>query len=181
MAFKTVTDLDADTTISLGGVNKKTGKANPTTVEGYYLGKKEVDSKKSKNGKAFLYTLKTAKGPVAVWGKTDLDRKMSSVAEGQMIRITQSGTKPTSNGDMYKFTVEVDEENTIEVSVPKAAAASNNDSDGDYNSNDDETELDEDDQIDDYEAEERAQAAALSAAERKAKVDALLKKGNNKR
>ena len=40
MAFTTITDLSADETISLGGFNKKTRKENPTSVEGYYLGKR---------------------------------------------------------------------------------------------------------------------------------------------
>ena len=39
-----------------------------------------------------------------------------------MIRITQTGTVPTPNGDMYKFTVEVDAENTIEVNIQAASA-----------------------------------------------------------
>jgi hypothetical protein len=166
MAYKQIQDLDTETTISLGGVNKKTGKKNPTSIEGYFLGKKEVESKKSKNGKAFLYTLQTEKGNVGVWGKTDLDRKMSAVSEGTMIRITQSGMKATQNGDMYKFTVEVDDENTIEVAAPKISASSD----------DDEPSLDEDEEIDSYESEESTQQAALLAAERQAKVKALLAK-----
>ena len=40
MGFQELNGLDADVTISLGGVNRKTGKPNPVKVEGYYLGKK---------------------------------------------------------------------------------------------------------------------------------------------
>jgi len=115
MAFKTVSALDADTTISLGGMNKKTGKKNPTQVEGYYLGKKEVDSPKAKTGKAYLYIFQTSAGNVGVWGKTNLDRKMSQAVVGQMTRVSQSGTQETKNGPMYLYSVTQDDENTIEV------------------------------------------------------------------
>lgn len=146
MAFKQVVDLDCEVTTALGGVNKKTGKANPTRVEGYYVGRKEVDSPKAKTGKAYLYILQTNKGNLGVWGKTDLDRKMSSATLGAMTRITQSGMSPTKNGDMYKFTVEVDADNTIEVSAPDSGyqSASNDDED-DYL---EETSLDSEDDVD---------------------------------
>jgi len=118
MAFKEVQTLDAETTISLGGFNKKTRQDNPTQVEGYYLGSKTVPSQKSKTGKAYIHVFQTADGNVGVWGKTDLDRKMTALSDklGVMVRVTQKGTKPTKGGnDMYMFRVEVDLENTIEV------------------------------------------------------------------
>jgi len=120
MAFKKVIDLDSDTTTALGGVDKKTGKKNPTTVEGYYIGSKKVDSPKAKSGFAYLHVLQTADGNLGVWGKTDLDRKMLNVVPGTMTRINQTGKKATKNGDMYLFQVEVDEENTIEVNLPSS-------------------------------------------------------------
>lgn len=171
MAFKAVTDLSTDTTISLGGFNKKTGKNNPTSVEGYFLGARKVESKKAKTGFAFIYTLQTSKGNVGVWGKTDLDRKMESVQPGQMVRASFDKMVPTPNGDMYKFKVEVDSENSIEVSAtpkPNAYKAETSSSE-DYNSDE------EGQQTDNYEEEEVEQQAALAAAERKAKVAALLK------
>lgn len=115
MAFKEVVSLECENTTALGGINKKTGRANPTKAEGYFLGSKEVESKKSKNGKAKIHVLQTSDGNLGVWGKTDLDRKMLTVAAGAMIRITQNGKTPTPNGDMYKYKVEVDTENTIDV------------------------------------------------------------------
>lgn len=115
MSFKEVQTLDADTTISLGGVDRKTGKKRPTQIEGYYLGKREVDSPKSKSGKASLHFLQTSKGNIGVWGKTDLDRKLDAVAPGTMVRATFTGMQGTPNGEMYKFKVEADESNTIDV------------------------------------------------------------------
>jgi hypothetical protein len=178
MAFKQISDLSAELTISLGGTNKKTGKKNPTTVEGYYLGKREVEDRKKKSGVSYIYFLQTSKGNLGVWGKTDMDRKLTSVKEGEMIRITHTGMQATANGDMYKYSVEVDSDNTIE--VVGANAASNNTQDEDDGPTLDTSEgIDEDEDDNSYEAEERTQQAALSAAERAAKVKALLSK--NKR
>lgn len=168
MAFRTVAAIDADITTAVGGVNKKTGKKNPTSVEGYFLGKKQVDSPKSKTGKAWLYILQTPKGNLGVWGKTDMDKKMSQVAPGSMTRITHTGMQPTPNGEMYKYTVEQDSDNVISVSVPEVAAEQ------------DEPSFDQEESFDaspeSLDEEDEQQALALAAAERKAKVQAMLAK-----
>lgn len=116
MAFREVASLEADVTTALGGVNKQTGKANPKQAEGYFLGSKKVESRKSKTGFAYLHILQTQNGNLGVWGKADLDRKLRSVTPGTMVRITQSGTRPTPNGDMYLFKVEIDDTNMVDVS-----------------------------------------------------------------
>lgn len=177
MGFKTITDLSAERTISLGGVNKKTGKKNPTSVEGFYLGKREVEDKKKKSGTSYIYFFQTAEGNLGVWGKTDLDRKMNQVPVGVMTRVTQSGMAATQNGDMYKFTVEIDDSNSIEVT------GSLNEDTGNDNEEDDEQQDDDQDDIPEnygraksYAQEEAQQNAALAAAERKNKVAALLKR-----
>lgn len=182
MAFKEVLDLSADTTIALGGVNKKTGKANPTQVEGYYLGKKQVEDRKKKSGFSYIYILQTPKGNIGVWGKTNLDQKMVAAVPGTMLRITQSGTVPTPNGDMYKFKVEFDADNTIEV-----AGLESSDSSSSSSSNEDSNEDNsyasagsDEEETTDGSSEDAAQSAALAAAERKARVEALLKGGKRK-
>lgn len=125
MAFKEVQNLDAENTISLGGFNKKTRKENPTTAEGYFLGSKTVASPKSKTGQAFLHILKTPSGNLGVWGKTDLDRKLATVTPGNLVRITQNGMVPLPGGnEMYKFKVEVDTANCIEVSAAPSTVQS---------------------------------------------------------
>jgi hypothetical protein len=115
MGFKEVSDLAADTIISLGGQNRKTGQKNPTSIEGYYLGSRQVADKKKKSGLSYIYTFQTAKGNVGVWGKTDMDRKMQSVTPGHMVRVSFDKMVPTPNGEMYKYKVQFDESNTIEV------------------------------------------------------------------
>lgn len=173
MAFKEVSDLNADTTVSIGGLNKKTNKKNPTSIEGYYLGSKQVADKKKKSGVSYIYILQTPKGNVGVWGKTDLDRKMLAAPVGNMVRISHDGMVNTPNGEMYKYKVAYDPENTIEVTGAQEAnetsfgTSSVDDEDAGY---EEETE-DEDESY----ARVTAPVAAMSASDRKAQVEALLK------
>lgn len=197
MGFKEVQTLDADNTVALGGVNRKTNKKNPTSAEGYFLGSRKVESKKSKSGYAYIHFLQTPKGNLGVWGKTDLDRKLLTVTPGTMIRITQSGMVPTPNGDMYKYKVEQDSGNLIDVSGLTAAnegggetteGQDDEDSDnGGYNSfgsGSDEEEDFEQAELDEEEVEEAprvvAKASNADAAARKAKVQALLSKSGKR-
>ena len=184
MSFKEVESLDVDTTVSLGGFNKKTKKNNPTKAEGYYLGSKKTDNKKSKNGFSYLHVLQTEKGKIGVWGKTDLDRKLLTVEPGTKVRITQSGTVPTPNGDMYKFKVEADSEDAIEV----GALAAQNEADpadaedsGEYSEEGTDAEAIDEEDVEAYEeAEEEttvSKAAAAATAARQARVQGLLNKG----
>jgi hypothetical protein len=180
MAFKEVQSLDAETTISLGGFNKKTRQDNPTQIEGYYLGTKFVPSQKSKSGKAAIHVFQTADGNVGVWGKTDLDRKMEALADkaGVMVRVTQKGTKPTKGGnDMYMFRVEVDTDNTIEVTSAPQTIEAEEVSDESY---DTEESYDEDLENDAAVIPRRptapVKATAVPDAARQAKVKALLAK-----
>lgn len=128
MAFKEVNSLDTDNMIALGGFNKKNRSDNPTQVEGYFLGSKEVASPKSKTGLSKIHVFQTASGNLGVWGKTDLDRKLGTAPVGAMVRATFTGLQsiPGKN-DMYKYKVEVDTENTIEV-----APSAENDSEPTY-------------------------------------------------
>jgi hypothetical protein len=186
MAFREVNDLSSDTTISLGGVNKKTGKPNPSKIEGYYLGKREVEDKKKKSGKSFIYILQTPKGNVGVWGKTDLDRKMNEAPIGTMIRATHVGMAQTPNGEMYKYKVEVDETNTIDIPetpAPRASSAQTYEADdGAAYGDDDTTEDDGFAPGGDYSdmtnepTPVRKVASTADAEARKAKVQQMLNK-----
>jgi hypothetical protein len=167
MAFKEVASLDAENTIAIGGVNKKTGKKNPASAEGYYLGSRKVANK---NGESSIHFLQTPQGNLGVWGKTDMDRKLGGVVAGTMIRISFTGMTATPRGDMYKYKVEVDNDNTIAVDTTLAANNTGADEGESYDSG-----ADNDGEEDSYEEEESSQSAALAALERKAKVEALLK------
>lgn len=174
MAFTEVQTLDAENTTAIGGVNRKTGKKNPASAEGYYIGTRQVDSKKSKSGKASIHFLQTPKGNLGIWGKTDLDRKLSSVPVGAMVRVSFTGMTPTPNGDMYKYKVEVDGSNTIPVST-SSLGADTDDSQEAVSSSEEQDEYEETEETaGGFEEEDSAQSAALAALERKNKVQALL-------
>lgn len=125
MGFTEVADLDCNVTTAIGGVDKKSGKKNPTTITGFFIGSREVPSKKSKTGFAWLHVLQTEKGNVGVWGKTNLDQKMRAVKPGQLCKIDFVGMVETQNNPMYKYKVAVDPAKYIEV-----ATADNNESAG---------------------------------------------------
>lgn len=167
MGYKTVDSLDADLTYSLGKRNKTTGKTDPETAEGYYLGCRLTEG--GKYGPSKLHFLKTPKGNLGVWGKSDMDKKLANVQPGTMVRITTAGTRSTPRGDQHVFKVEVDADNTIEVAsnIGQQASPAAYDDGGD---NDNDVSPDQ---------EDFDQDAALIAAERAAKaakVQALLNK-----
>ena len=177
MAFQEISDLDAATTISIGGYNKKLRKENPTAVEGYFLGSKATKNNKSASGVSYLHILQTSKGNVGVWGKTDMDRKLASATPGTMIKIEFSGMQATKNGEMYKYKVSVDKDATIEVAPPPAAkptAASSYDEDQAYV----DSESEEDDAFDSGERYEAPAplAASANSKSRQAAVQAMLSK-----
>lgn len=169
MSFKEVASLDAEVTISLGGVNRKTGKKNPTSIEGYYLGSRVVESKK---GDSKIHFFQTSKGNVGVWGKTDSDRKLNGVTPGTMTRISFDKMQATPNGEMYKYKVEVDGDNTIDVGGISSQALVDS-ATGEFESEDNGYSSDEDTSDD---SESLPYGASNNAAERAAKVQSLLGK-----
>lgn len=171
MAFKEVTSLDAEVTVALGKTNKATGKPYPKQAEGYFLGSREVENKR---GKSFLHFLQTPKGNLGIWGTTDLNRKLSQAPTGSMVRITSTGTKPTPNGDMYTYKVEIDSDNSIEVETQQASSGS------DYSSENTEQDTEESDYNESVDEDVQALAVDAQRAERQAKVRAALNSKSRK-
>lgn len=171
MAFETLADLSTDNAIALGGFNKKERKANPTSITGYYIGSKQVASPKSKTGFAALHVFQTPEGNVGVWGKTDLDQKLRSAQLGAYTRVTFTGMQETKNNPMYKYKVEIDRENTIEVAAPTNEPTYAADDVGDGFED-----------LDEYTADDAAPArapanpASTPTADQQARVQALLNK-----
>jgi hypothetical protein len=192
MGFKEVADLDCEVTTAIGGKNKETGKNNPTSAEGYFIGTRQVPSKKSKTGFCSLHILQTKNGNLGVWGKTNLDQKLLGVEPGTMVRITFVGMVETNANPMYKYRVEQDRDNTIDVSTVTAAKGgqepedSTGDDDRDAGGDDDDTDpdLDSDEGAADEAPPARAtpprRAATTPSAERQAKVQALLNGSSRK-
>ncbi len=135
-----------------------------------------------------LHFFQTPKGNIGVWGKTDLDRKLSTVAPGTMTRAAFASMKacPGKN-DMYVYKVETDKANVIEVAgaEPDADFSDAGDDTGGYADNDASDYQAEDDLDADAPAPDelppsarqpqRVNAPAPDAA-RQAKVNALLNK-----
>lgn len=114
MAFKKLLSLECEATTALGGQDRKTGKKNPTTVEGYFLGSRDVESPRGKNK---LHVFQTRNGNIGVWGKTHLNQQLGSVKPGTMSRVSFTGMMQTKNGEMYRYGVEVDDSEIIEVNL----------------------------------------------------------------
>jgi hypothetical protein len=170
MGFKEVTDLNADNATAIGGVNKKTGKRNPIQVEGYYLGKKNVEGAR---GPAALHIFQTETGNLGVWGKTDMNQKLENVVPGSMVRVSFSRMQSTPNGDMYKYKVEVDDTNCILVGNRNEGFKADNL----YKDYTDEDTHNEDDaeEVEQHETVPAVYAKATNE-ERKAKAAAILSK-----
>jgi len=184
MGFKEVASLDAENTITLGGRNKKTGKANPTTIEGYFIGTKGgLPNRFNPDKPNQLHHFQTPDGVVAVWGKTNLDQKLRGVMLGTMTKVTFTGTRPSGKGnDMLCYRVEIDSDNTTPVSAYAVndAVDSNTystDETSDSDSYEDEDELDDETPADEVEVKRPippSQAARKPSAEAQAKVRAML-------
>lgn len=172
MAFKTLTDLSADQMIKLGGSDRKTGKKNPTQIEGYFLGSRAVETSK---GAATIHVFQTPKGSVGVWGKTDMNNQLGRVPSGAMTRVSFTGMVATKNGEMYKYKTEVDADNTIEVETspsPLPRGSSNDDYEESEPVNS--WGAEEEDDGNNNGEEDYVPAKVAASSDRKAKVEALL-------
>ncbi len=132
MAFKKKLDVNADTAIALGGKNGQ-GKANPTEIEGHYLGAKSVETD---YGPAKLHVFATESGNVGVWGKTNLNRILTNEQLGQMCRVTFTGMGKAQKGRRppYNYELQYDDENTIDVSGINLSAEGSQEPDYDTSS-----------------------------------------------
>lgn len=171
MAYEKVVDLSTDTVHKLGGVDAKTGKKNPISIEGYYLGCRMV---KSENGESTIHVFQTPKGNEGIWGSADTNTKLGNVTPGTMTNVVFKAKIKIGGGKTKNtFDVFVDNEQTIEVAgkgFNRNSAAEDS-----YEASDDTTEEYTSDDADEEDAgqEVAAQLAADSAA-RAAKVQSLL-------
>lgn len=169
MAFQKVRVLDSDVTISLGKLNATTGKTDPKSIEGYYLGFKNVETS---FGETKLHHFETQSGVVAVWGAHKLDSGLSQVSIGNMVRAEFTGLGKASKGrkPSRQFDIQQDPDNKIDV-LPMSSALQTFET-VEQDSGDEDSSNDEDQ---DDDTADQAQVAALQAAERKAAVLAQLK------
>lgn len=187
MGYQKKSDLSTETTIQLGGVNKKTGKPNPSFVEGYYLGAKTTQSD---FGEGKLHVFQTASGNVGVWGKTNSNRLLSAEHVGQMVKLSFTGMGKAQKGRAapYNFELLFDADNTIAVSSEAATtfgeqeAAESYEDAPDYSAEETEIDAEEEEALDVAPPARPVmpkRAATPPSAESRAKVQALLN-GRNK-
>lgn len=115
MAYKTKFDGSTDKTIQVGG-NKADGTPNPSFVEGYFLGSKVTTGD---YGPGKLHVFQTKDGTVGVWGKSRLDKLLTTDLVGQMVLVSFTGMiEPTKKGrrPSYGYRLKHDKDNTTDVS-----------------------------------------------------------------
>lgn len=104
MARKKVIDLDASSTFSF----EKEGQV----FEGFYIGFKTVTTS---FGPSQLHVFQTEDGSVGVWGSAQLNAKLATIKKGSMTYITYLEKVKVPKGSMKVFSVEFDDEISIDV------------------------------------------------------------------
>ncbi len=143
MSWETAVTLNADVTYVLGGTDEKTGKPNPKSVEGYFLGNRITPDKGY--GPGTLHIFQTKEGNVGIWGKTSSKGLLTDVMVGRMCLLTFTGMSvPAKKGRQpaYQYKLQFDRANTIDVSGIDVNAA--DESEPDYGDVDLETPTDAD-------------------------------------
>ena len=186
MGYQKKSDLSTDTTVQLGGTNKKTGKPNPKSIEGYYLGAKTTQSD---FGEGKLHIFQTASGNVGVWGKSHSNRLLASEHIGQMVKLSFTGMGKAQKGRAAPYVYELlfDAENTIEVASDsietfgEVEAEVTTEEVGSYDESED-SEVDSEEEVLDVAPPARPtmpkRAATAPSPEARAKVQALLNSRN---
>lgn len=150
MARKSVQDLSTVGTVEFKNAGQE--------FNGYYLGYRNVTSD---YGVHKLHVFNTPEGNIGAWGTAKLDDLISKVPAGAMTYISYQGKQKLGGGrTMKKFTVDFDDELTIDISTVAGAASSQASADEGAD------EIDSDSEYSDAssEATEAAPAAARTAA-----------------
>lgn len=175
MAYEILDDIRP---VVLGGVDKKTGKKNPTQLEGYYLRVESRPNRFNPEKPQNFYVFQTAEGQVGIYGKAGIDREMKKATLGVMTLVKDTGqVLDTGKGNPMKvFQIAQDKANILDADTLAASNVAPQ-SDEDY--------VSESEDSDDGEAIEEAPPARPVApkvplkapsAERQAALQALLSK-----
>ena len=133
MAYENLAQ-QGDKSFALGGTrtDKQTGKRylNPVEVEGYFKGFRKRENAESRKGFDYIFqfegTVKNTKGEtiftglVDIWGKTHMDKQMSTAKVGLMTKITFTGMQPqnevkTGRKPMYLYKCVQDPQNAVAI------------------------------------------------------------------
>lgn len=173
MSLQSYDDPRPDKWVTLGGVNKQ-GVKNPTSAEGFYLGRTEGINQFDASKTKVTFMLKTPSGTLGVNASVNLITRMTTSernfmakegksANGAFVVITFLGEEPSGKGNPMKlFSVKFDPENIDTTAADTVLARGSSYAD------------DEDTSSTNGADEDAEQNVALAAAERAAKVKALL-------
>lgn len=162
MAYEKVTDLSTDTVFALGNEKDKLPE-----IEGFYLGARKVNTA---NGESFIHVFQTSKGNVGIWGTKKLNDNLTTDSIGSMMLVVYKNKVKIAGGKtQHTYEFNIDREQTITVPKLSAGSAVNVAQD-----------VDAPDQDDSANDDDQQQALLMQAAERKAKVEALLRGSKNK-
>lgn len=105
-------------TVVLGGVDKKTGKKNPTQIEGYLLRVEPRPNKFNPDKPQNYYVFRTKDGDKGVYAKAGIDRELKNARYGRMTLLIDTGkTLDTGKGNpMRVFKAQQDPDNNIALS-----------------------------------------------------------------
>lgn len=188
MSHKSYDNVTPDYWVTIGGVSKK-GVKNPTSIEGYYLGRttgpNAFDPSKTKT----VFLLKTLKGIAGINGNGNLIVKMNNAesnfnaregrsAVGTNVVLSYIGEQPSKKGSNMKlFSVTLNPDDFIDVSDLALNTSSESDEVDTL-----EEAVGEDDSGADVQtvSDEDVEAEALAKARRQAEVKAMLSKGGNR-
>jgi len=164
MPYITKFSGNTDKTVTLG----KPG--DPTSVEGYFLGSKDTPDGGFGPGK--LHIFQTNEGSIGVWGKTRLNSSLTSELVGQMVLVEFTGmVAPQKKGrrPSYGFKVQHDPSNTIDTTNIDLGASEPADDDSEEETSNESAS---------YSSRPTTPPPAAIApdAERRARVNALLKR-----
>lgn len=178
MAYEVLDDV---TSVKLGGTDKKTGKKNPTQLEGYYLRKETRPNKFNPEKPQNFYVFMTSSGQIGTYSTAGIDREMKKATIGVMTLLKDTGeVLDTGKGNpMRVFQVAQDKSNVLDA---ESLASSNIVPEEDYEGQQDE--LSEIDAEDDEAVEEMPAPrpvapkvpAKTPSSEQQAKIQALLNK-----
>lgn len=183
MAYETKPDLSSDVTYALGG-NAKNGKANPTQIEGYFIGSRVT--KDTGYGPGLLHFFETKRGVEGIWGKTRLNNLLTEELKGMKCLVTFTGMSEAAKGKRpaYKYQVKFDKGDRkdvsgIDISEQGQEPDSGDDSayvtpDASYSDQGLDTQAEEQDVIVPQRPKPPATRAAAPDAARQARVQALL-------
>ncbi len=173
MAYEEIGSVDV---VVLGGVDKTTGRKNPTELEGYLVEIQQRPNKFNPNQPQNFYVFQTQAGLKGVYAKAGINSVLKGAQLGAMTKLVATGeTLDTGKGNPMKvFKGFQDKKNTIDVTTVQLTTTDDTES---YES--EEAEVEADEPVLPPPARPARAAAAPSAANQAA-VQALLSGARSK-